>query len=80
LNAAIGSYGSGGASHLDTAQLDHQQQRPVPRGFPLFKCYEWLMSNWFMSKRRPLWLRHTERGSTYRAAEIGAINQFTAFL
>jgi len=32
----------------------HQPQRPVPRGFPLFKRYEWLVS-----KRRPPQKSHT---------------------
>jgi len=31
----------------------HQPQQPVPRGFPLFKRYEWLVFNWFVSKRKP---------------------------
>jgi len=31
----------------------HQPQRPVPRGFPLFKRCEWLVSNRFVSKWRP---------------------------
>jgi len=30
----------------------HQPQRPVPRGFPLFKHCEWLVFNRFVSKRR----------------------------
>jgi len=34
---------------LDTI---HSQQ-PVPSCFPLFKCCEWLVSNRFVSKRRP---------------------------
>jgi len=31
----------------------HQSQRPVSRGFPLFKRCEWLVSNRFVFKRRP---------------------------
>jgi len=30
--------------------VHNQPQRPVARGFPLFKCYEWLVSNWVVSK------------------------------
>jgi len=33
--------------------IGHQPQRPVPRSFPLFKRCEWLVSNRFVSKRRP---------------------------
>jgi len=41
-----GSFGHGSIGH-------HQPQRPVPRGFPLFKRSEWLVFNRFVSKRRP---------------------------
>jgi len=41
-----GSFGHGSIGH-------HQPQRPVFRGFPLFKRCEWLVFNRFVSKRRP---------------------------
>jgi len=34
-----GSFGHGSIGH-------HQPQQPVPRGFPLFKRCEWLVSKW----------------------------------
>jgi len=40
----------------------HQPQRPVPRSFPLFKRCEWLVSNRFVSKRRPPALSHWNIG------------------
>jgi len=35
--------------------IDHSQsQQPVPRGFPLFKCCEWLVVNCNVDKRASL--------------------------
>jgi len=42
-----GSFGHGSIGH-------YQLQQPVrSRGFPLFRCCEWLVFNRFVSKRRP---------------------------
>jgi len=41
-----------GASRLTTVPIDHSHsQQPVPRGFPLFKRYEWLVVNRDVTKR-----------------------------
>jgi len=43
-----------GSIPIDHVSIGHHPpQRPVPRGFPLFKRCEWLVSNRFVSKRRP---------------------------
>jgi len=48
-----------GVSRLTTSRLDTTNHSDRwPRGFPLFKRYEWLVSNRFVSKRRPPLLLH----------------------
>jgi len=57
------SFGYGSIGH-------HQPQRPVPRGFPLFKRCEWLVFNRFVSKRRPPVIMYTGLFTKFRGFPV----------
>jgi len=55
---------SGSVPFAHVAINHSHSQQPVPRGFPLFKRYEWLVVNCNVGKRAPMILRSHCRPSS----------------